>query len=94
MQPIAEKLNNTYFVSESNVVYNANDILCLSYESCDRGVFSATLDTTAVKVVVLPVETTVEYLSTYVKDLCTELPAEVKYLVVSEGLSKGSVIER
>ena len=94
MNNIAKQLDNTYFVSESNVTYNSDGILGITYESCDRGVFSAVIDTNAVKVVILPVETTVEYLSAYIKDLCSDLPEAVKYLVVSEGLSKGSIIER
>ena len=106
MQPIVNKhteellnnvvcsLDNTYFVAESNVSYKAAGVIGIKYDACTRGEFSALFNTDHMQVKVLPVETTIEHLALYVKELCKDFPDDVKYIVVSEGLTKGSIIER
>lgn len=92
LDEVANDLNDTVFVREENIVESTWDTITLKY-STTRGEFVMVLNTDAHKIVVLPTETTVEFLSHYVvhkywKQLNF---VGVQKIFVSEGLSKGSV---
>ena len=97
LQTIADELDNTVFVRQDNVAtLHADDDhtseITIRYRT-DRGGFLMTLDVRAHKVVILNTETTVEYLTQYIK---TKFGQQMKDLgistfYVSEGLSKGAI---
>ena len=90
---IACDLDNTVFVREENIVGEASDSLLLKYTT-KRGNFVMVLNTNQHKIVVLPTETTVEFLTHYVIHKYRErlVSAGVTSIFVSEGLSKGSMV--
>lgn len=89
---IADDLNGTVFVREENITNRTDKHLTLLYRT-GRGEFTMVLDTNSHKVVVLPTETTVEFLSHYVVQKFKNLLQDenVISVYVSEGLSKGSI---
>jgi len=98
---IAYDLDNTVFVREENVAAHTigDNWITIEYVT-GRGEFVMSLDTDAHKVVVLPTETTVEFLASYIKlKYGHELSMiadpsgleRVTQIFVSEGLSKGAV---
>jgi 6-pyruvoyl-tetrahydropterin synthase len=95
MKSLAAAVDGTYYVSRENVADFSSKVCCLEYESCDRGVFSAVIHTAKQKTEVIDTETTIEHLVEHLKNRSgNELKKfGVKYLVVSEGLTKGSIVE-
>lgn len=93
LMAVASVLDDTVFVREDNVVQNGANTITLGYTTSQRGKFSMSLNTDAHKVVVLPTETTVEFLAAYIKQYYGgKLKAYgANAVYVSEGLSKGAV---
>ena len=92
---MADAYNGTVFLSRENVVDETSSFVEIEYCSLDRGVCKAIYDKTKIRTKVLPTETTIEYLVDHMK---REWWAELKdcgatHLAVSEGLSKGALIE-
>ena len=89
---IASYLDRTVFINEANVTHAGDIGVAISYTTIDRGMFKA-LYSKDVKLVVLPSETTIEFLVEHVLSLFKEQLQEagVKRLYLSEGLSKGAL---
>lgn len=85
-------IDNTIFINKENIVAEDEDNLSIEY-SCKRGIFTATYSK-KLKLVILDTETTVEFLGDYIvnkyKDELSSL--DVAEVVITEGLSKGVVI--
>lgn len=96
LEKVRKELDGTYFVYSDNVIELDGNVINIGYNSQSRGQFKLSLDFTVNKVVTLPTETTVEYLSQYVAEyinpLVQEYP-EITYIKVSEGLTKGAIVE-
>lgn len=94
LMEVASELDDTVFVRADNITEHQGEWLTIKYTS-GRGMFEMKLNTTAHKVVVLPTETTVEFLTSYVKKFHSgKLKSYgATNVYVSEGLSKGSVEE-
>jgi hypothetical protein len=90
---IAKELDNTVFVRKDNVLSITPNEIVIGYSTEQRGRFKMTLNTDYHKVVVLPTETTVEFLAAYIKQYySTKLKVlGAREIYVSEGLSKGAV---
>ena len=88
---IARELDNTMFVRKENAI-TTGTLFTVVYTT-DRGTFRLDVDTDAMKVVVLPTETTVEFLAAYVVHQFGDKlkRAGVKQVFISEGLSKGAI---
>ena len=95
MLTLANGLDGTYFVAKKNIKHYISNMLCMRYEACQRGEFTAVIDTESQKVQIIDTETTIEHLIEYIKKECRDdlLSLGAKYLVVSEGLTKGSIVE-
>lgn len=92
LRGIASDLDNVVFVNADNIVTSDDDSIQLEYTT-ERGTFTAKYKNH--KVIVLKTETTIEYIVEYVKQSYGSLllDAGVVKLTVSEGLSKGAVID-
>jgi 6-pyruvoyl-tetrahydropterin synthase len=99
LMTVASQLDDTIFVRQDNVLEQLDDSITIGYATDQRGTFTMMLDTNVHKVVVLPTETTVEFLAAYIKGVfgskfvCVNRqgdPTATK-MFVSEGLSKGSL---
>ncbi len=98
LMAVADALDNTVFVRQENIVEQTGNTVKIEYTT-GRGLFMMQLDTNAHKVVVLPTETTVEFLASYIKrEFGSKLIGEGTHgypkstkLFVSEGLSKGAI---
>jgi hypothetical protein len=90
---IAAELDDTVFVRQDNVIATDNDTITIGYSTTQRGRFNLVLNTEKHKIVVLPTETTVEFLAAYVKMKYGDQlrNAGVTTVYISEGLSKGAV---
>lgn len=90
---VLRELKDVVFINTANVVNESDDEVTVSYESLTRGAFSATYSKSDYNLIVLPTETTVEYLVDYMaKRFEAKLKSNgVEKLFVSEGLSKGAV---
>lgn len=95
MLTLANGLDETYFVAKKNIEHYSSNLLCMRYEACQRGEFTAVINTESQKVQIIDTETTIEHLIEYIKKECRDdlLSLGAKYLVVSEGLTKGSIVE-
>lgn len=91
---IACDIDDTIFVFAENVTENNVDDVLVSYNTDERGEFSARYRKDAYKLTILETETTVEHLVEYVTaKYAAELDAlSVGAVLVSEGLSKGACI--
>lgn len=92
---ISEYLDGTTFVYTDNVVPSKEPgVVTMEYET-ERGYFRAEYRRYGHKVVVLDTETTVEYLVSHVRDVFGERMrnARIRKLFLSEGLSKGAMVE-
>lgn len=86
---IADDLHNTVFSYDVNVISETDDQILLKYSTKERGEFTLLLDKNQYKIVILPTESTVENLVEYVANKYSITPGN---LLLSEGLSKGSII--
>ena len=95
VKKLADRFDGTYFVFKENVATATNNICCLEYESNSRGTFSAVIRTSEQKTEIIETETTIEHLVEHLKKHSGKQLKKfgVKYLVVSEGLTKGSIVE-
>lgn len=97
MLDLACHFDDTYFVHRANVTHlpngNQPEDIKVHYQT-ERGYFSAHFKGKGNKIVVLDTDTTIEHLIEHMKpsfEMFKEIGA--KYLMVSEGLSKGAITE-
>lgn len=90
---IADDLDDVIFVFAENIIYENEYELGIGYTT-ERGKFTAVYSKPAYKLRVLETETTVEHLVEYVVGSYHDRleSAGVKQVLVSEGLSKGAMI--
>lgn len=93
---IAHSLNGAIFAWENNVSKNEQGDTIIGYTSLDRGSWKMVIrEDIPQPVVILPTETTIEHLvfqiASKMKDRLVD--AGVKSILVSEGLSKGSILD-
>jgi 6-pyruvoyl-tetrahydropterin synthase len=88
---IAQELQDAVFVRQENILADKNGTLQLGY-GCERGKFSYDLDKSGNRIVILPTETTIEFLTDYVRQRWNKELAQAgcRWLFVSEGLTKGA----
>lgn len=91
---IRQYLDDVVFIAESNITNRTATTVTVNYRT-PRGTFTCVYDTTVYTIIVLPIETTIEYIVEHVKDLFGALlkQAGASKLLVSEGLSKGALVE-
>lgn len=94
LDSMTSALDNLTFINRENLSANVGDSLSIQYTT-GRGSFSMVIDPAKSKVAILDTETTVEYLAEFVKAEFGASLAKlgVKRIYISEGLSKGAVIE-
>lgn len=92
-QKIASDLNDTVFVYDKNIINHWDSRLIQFGYKTERGEFKMTQTSFNPKIMILPVETTVENLAEQIWTLyAKELKDVGTYeLIVSEGLSKGAI---
>lgn len=102
LDKMAQELHCTMFINRENVIKSEiNEALGnlqthMTYQSHSRGTFFASwIDCDRQKVVIIPTETTIEYLVAYVADRYADQLKAIgaTQLYVSEGLSKGAFID-
>jgi 6-pyruvoyl-tetrahydropterin synthase len=93
-QQIANILDGVVFLKEENIVSHIGNWIGIDYTT-ERGRFVARYDTSKIKVVVLQTETTIEHLVAHIADTFKDVFEEfgVSRIYMSEGLSKGAVID-
>lgn len=84
---IKADIDDCIFIFKENIIEEDADSITIGYK-IDRGLFRSKYYKRFYKIVVLPTETTIEFLVQYIKD--TYKLTET--LFVSEGLSKGAVL--
>ena len=93
---IAMELDNTYFYHKGNYrgksVELDTGVIHVGYES-QRGAFAASFVEGTHKLVELETDTTIEHLIEYMKPKFQQFKGIAKYLMVSEGLAKGAIVE-
>lgn len=92
LEDIASDLNNTVFIWNDNIVNETSTSITIKYTTA-RGLFVATYQKNSNKIVVLDTETTVENLVNYIALHYNNIFDRygIKYVWVSEGLSKGAI---
>jgi 6-pyruvoyl-tetrahydropterin synthase len=93
---IANGIDDVMFIHKGNIISQDEDHLTFGYDmtECGRGPFEMTINTKAVKYAILDTETTIEYLVEFIKQNWGAQIAAlgIQFLLVSEGLSKGAVL--
>ncbi len=89
-EDIALEMNETYWVWRENVIVENDQYITLSYDTPQRGYFELTLNKAMMKVQVIETESTIEYISQFVKN--KYLQSQANTFWISEGLQKGAVV--
>ncbi len=89
-EDIALEMNETYWVWRENVIAEDDQYITLSYTTAERGYFELTLNKAMMKVQVIETESTIEYISQFVKN--KYLQSQANTFWISEGLQKGAVV--
>lgn len=95
LEEIAKELDNTVFIRAENIISTEEDWLTIGYKTPLRGKFHMKINTEAHKVIVLPTETTIEFIVNFIKTHYGEKNFKrggISSLFVSEGLTKGSLV--
>ena len=83
---ISQQLHNAVFINAGNIIQEDDGELTIEYTS-QRGYFRGTYNKLFNKLIVLPTETTIEYIAEYVRDMFN-----INNFYISEGLSKGTFV--
>lgn len=86
---IADELNESIFIFSENIVSASPNKICLKYTTTERGTFYLEFDPSTYKYQILDTETTIENIAQWVAGKYNTPSGK---LVISEGLSKGSIV--
>lgn len=97
LNQLAAALDQMMFVYKENIIDKNDDQITIGYDEtvCGRGPFKITFNAKSNKHLIMDTETTIEYLAEFVRvNWGSVLRSHgIKALLISEGLSKGAVIE-
>lgn len=88
-------ITNTVYVQEENISKRLNNTLQIYYTTPERGTFNVKYDLDLNKIIVMPCETTIENLLTWLLENHADIEKlkalGVTHVAMSEGLQKGSI---
>lgn len=97
LNQIASTLDKVMFIYKENIIDQSDSHITIGYDStvCGRGPFRLTFNPNFMKFAILDTETTIEHLVEFVETHWgnTLRMHGIKALLVSEGLSKGAVLD-
>jgi hypothetical protein len=90
------RITNTVYIKEENIVKRLKNTLHVSYTTPERGTFNAKYDLDLNNIIIMPCETTIENLLTWLLENHAVIDLKelgVTHVAMSEGLQKGSITD-
>lgn len=94
LEKIAKDLDHSIFIRAENVISADDQWLTIGYKTPLRGKFHMKINTEKHKVIILPTETTIEFIVNFIKNYYERKNFKrggISTIYVSEGLTKGSL---